>query len=287
MGFKFIIFILLFCLSIGLLFFIFSIMDPDIISKISNLTADTFFSELIFLIFYGFLAMLCLAVLGFIIFLILADPMVSTCFWIVIHIFLLLLFSPYFLVILIIGIIQYSFSAAKNAGNTMAAKAKAAKDAIAKAALDKARELKERAESAKNSIKERAESAKNSIKERAESAKNSIKERAESAKNSIKERAESAKNSANNLKESAKNSAKNSFSKIMSGGGDSKSELEKFLEILEKTDHIQLWYYLLYVYTIQNFILEYTKDLMQKMQEGINMMKEVTKLIIKKYDDKK
>ena len=291
-------------LIVGLLFFIFSVMDPDIISKISNLTADTFFSGLIFLIFYGFLAMIGLVIIGFIIFLILSDPTVSTCFWIIVHIFLLSFFSPYFLVILIIGIINYSFSAAKNAGNLIAEKANAAKKAIAKAALDKIEKAKKMKDSAQNSIKERAkklrESAENSAKQLKESAQNSIKERAkklkESAENSVKQLKESthnrindSANKLNKMKESAENRVESMNDglkkKKMFGGEGDKSELEKFLEILEKTDYFQLWYYLLYVYTIQNEILKITKDLMQKMQEGVSIMKELTKMVAKKYSE--
>jgi flagellar biosynthesis GTPase FlhF len=285
-------------------------MDPDIISKISNLTADTFFSGLIFLIFYGFLAMIGLVIIGFIIFLILSDPTVSTCFWIIVHIFLLSFFSPYFLVILIIGIINYSFLAAKNAGNLIAEKANAAKKAIVKAALDKLEKAKKMKDSAQNSIKERAkklrESAENSAKQLKESAQNRINDSAnklnklkESAENSAKQLKESAHNRINDsvnklnkLKESAENRVesmneglKNKIKKKMFGGEGDKSELEKFLEILEKTDYFQLWYYLLYVYTIQNEILKITKDLMQKMQEGVSIMKELTKMVAKKYSE--
>jgi hypothetical protein len=245
-------------------------MDPDIISKISNLTADTFFSGLIFVIFYGFLAMIGLVIIGFIFFLILSDPMVSTCFWIIIHICLLSFFSPYFVIILFISVINYLFLATKNAGNIIAANADAAKKAIVKKALDQLESAKKMKENMENSANQKIKDMKDSAKKGMTNIKDSIKDNANKMKDSIKDNANKAQNNKNIMK------------KVGGGDEEDKSELKKFLEILEKTDYFQLWYYLLYVYTIQNKILKITKDLIQKMQEGVNIMKEFTKMVTNK-----
>jgi hypothetical protein len=159
MSTKFIIFIVLFFILITALFTIYSLLNPDAISALKNIGMDS----VIAWIFYGFIAIICLAILGFILFLILADPTVSTTFWITIHLILILLSSPYFVLILLIGIFIYTGSTAKNATNAINNKANALTKSVNDSVKNKANAL---TKSVNNSVNNKANALTNLFKKK-------------------------------------------------------------------------------------------------------------------------
>ena len=96
---TFIYFTLFIVVFIFILFFTFSsiIPTPNNKSIVKVQSMSDFVTSIIYIFYYGLLGSIGLAIIGIIIYYIYIDPFVSDIFWALIHIFLIVCFSWYFL----------------------------------------------------------------------------------------------------------------------------------------------------------------------------------------------
>jgi len=112
MPIKFIVFITIFILLISIIFIVFSLINADLITNLQSISIDGFFKSFIYILYYGFFALIGLAIfVAFFYYLFDIDI-----FFMVIHIILIILLSPYFLLIAVSVLIKIIFNSKETRG---------------------------------------------------------------------------------------------------------------------------------------------------------------------------
>lgn len=226
---KIILFAFIFVGIIVTLFTVYTLNNPDALNFISNIKPDSVIF-IGFMIIVGFIGLsIVLGILCYLLF----DILGSTMFFLILHICLLLICSPYFLIVLIWG--TYKFLTSSSSSSSTSSSSINVEDII----------LSEKKSYLGNFNlfgSKKTEEEKKRI-------------AAEKAEKKIGKR-----NSWFSSK-SVSNSNKNSnFDSILKGGdGDETSSLQKFINILSEIDDtklLSLWKKLLFIYDIQTWLLE-------------------------------
>ena len=102
---TFIYFTLFIVVFVSILFLTFSTITPNN-KSIKVQSMSEFITSIIYLLYYGVLGVISLAIIGIIIYYICIDPFISGIFWTLIHIFLILCCSWYFLLHILFYICQ-------------------------------------------------------------------------------------------------------------------------------------------------------------------------------------
>ena len=235
---KFIIFMVFFFGIIGALFTVFTLNNPDTIKYISNINPST----VLYVVVMGFVALIILSFILGILSYFLFDINGSTMFWLFVHLLLLMICSPYFLIVLLWGI--YKFLTKKTESSSTSFIQLGEKG------------LKEKSNNYFGNIKffgttEKKEEEERKKKEKEDESKN---KKEEEGKGKRFFNLSGKKTPSENNSTTGKDPSLSFF-----GGGAEDSSLEKFTKILLEIDEkklIFLWDKLLYIYKIQNFLLD-------------------------------
>ena len=252
-----IIFAFIFVGIIVTLFTVYTLNNPDALNFISNIKPDSVIF-IGFMIIVGFIGLsIVLGILCYLLF----DILGSTMFFLLLHICLLLICSPYFLIVLIWG--TYKFLTKKSLSSGSSSSSINVEDITLsekKSYFGNFNLFGKKTEEEKKKAVEEEKAAKKRIAEE----KAAEKRIAEAEK---KKKAEGKGNSLFSSKSVSKKEPHNGVSYVSSNiyntlgggdGGDEPSSLQKFMNILEKADRLGLWKLLLFIYDIQSWLLEST-----------------------------
>ena len=250
---KFLGFMVVFFGIIGALFTVFSLNDPDVMKNFSNVDPGTIFYYTYMICIYSIVAVIGLMILSYLLF----HENGSTMFWLFIHFILLLVCSPYFLIVLIWGTITFLTTKSKTESSSkkyslelddinVNLKENGIKGFFSKFGKPKTDAERKVIAEEKKRIEEEKKRIAEEKKRKAADEKG--KEKKFSFNNIFGKKEEELRSSINNLR-------------IFGGGGDEgdkKSSLERFIDILLEKDHaiISLWDKLLGVYYIQDLMLK-------------------------------
>ena len=248
---KFIIFMVFFFGIIGALFTVFTLKNPDTIKFISNMDPSTVLKIVVWGVVGILVLSFVLATLSYFLF----DINGSTMFWLFVHLLLLIICSPYFLIVLIWGIYKFL---TKKTESSSSSSSSSSSDSIKLDDIDiRLEEKGNYFNKMKINLFGSPEERNKRIAEKkiiAEQAKQKKEEYEKQKKETQAKQKEKGFLKMFNKKETVSN-----FSILGGeGGGEDKSSLEKFTEILVKIDKtrlISLWEILSKVYDIQNWLV--------------------------------
>ena len=264
-----IIFAFIFVGIIVTLFTVYTLNSPDALNFISKIQpGDVLFIG--FMIIVGFIGLsIVLGILCYLLF----DILGSTMFFLLLHICLLLVCSPYFLIVLIWGTYKFLTTESLSSGSSSSSNDSNNILELGDITLSEKKSFfgkfnlfgKKTEEEKKKAAEEKAAKEK-AVKEKAAEEK-AAKEKAAKEKAAEAEKKKKAAEGKGNSWFSSKSLSKKEEPKKepnnrnlfnIFGGGDEPSSLQKFMNILEQADRLGLWKLLLFIYVIQNWLLEST-----------------------------